>query len=129
RLNGLAHWQDAVEDVREAVGFVRCHAAALRIDPARIVLAGEDAGAQLAARAAAAVKPRALVLIGAPYDLTAIETDAARAVEPAVRRAASLAVAGDAHAAPGMPVYVVHGGADRDVPPEQAEAFCRAVTR
>src|SRR5690606_38436006 len=69
RLSGLAHWQDAAEDVREAVEFVRCHADDLRIDPAGIVLAGEDAGAQLAAKAAAAVKPRALVLIGAPYDL------------------------------------------------------------
>lgn len=129
RLNGLAHWQDAVDDVREAVEFVRCHAAALRIDPARIVLAGEDTGAQLAAHAAATAKPRALVLIGAPYDLTAIETDATRAVDPAVRRRASIAGAADVHAGPDVPVYAIHGRADRDVPPDQADEFCSAVRR
>lgn len=129
RLSGLAGWQDAAEDVREAVEFVRCHADDLRIDPAGIVLAGEDAGAQLAAKAAAAVKPRALVLIGAPYDLTAIETEATRVATPDVRRMASIADAGSAYTAPGVAVYAIHGGADREVPPEQANDFCAAVRR
>jgi len=129
RLNGLAGWQEAVADVQEAVAFVRCHAASLRIDPARIVLAGEDAGAHLAAHAAAAVRPRGLVLIGAPYDLTAIDTEATRDVDPAVRRRASLGPADHVPIGSDVPVYVLHGGADREVPASQADSFCTAVQR
>lgn len=42
----------AVEDVSQAVRFVRSHAAEYNIDPARIGLVGESAGGQLAAMAA-----------------------------------------------------------------------------
>ncbi len=42
----------AVDDVRQAVAFVKAHAAEYRVDPARIALVGESAGAQLASMAA-----------------------------------------------------------------------------
>ena len=43
---------DAVADVIEAVKHVRSHAAEYRIDPERVALVGESAGAQLASMAA-----------------------------------------------------------------------------
>ncbi|MFZ3341163.1 MAG: alpha/beta hydrolase, partial [Terriglobales bacterium] len=45
----------AVDDVRSAVAYVRTHAAEYNIDPNRIALVGESAGAQLSA--VAALKP------------------------------------------------------------------------
>ncbi len=42
----------AVDDVRQAVTFVKAHASEYHVDPNRIVLIGESAGAQLAAMAA-----------------------------------------------------------------------------
>ena len=35
---------DAADDLGEAMAFVRCHAAALRTDPDKLVLLGEDSG-------------------------------------------------------------------------------------
>ncbi len=49
RLGTLADHDRAVDDVQAALAFVRCHARELEIDPARLVLWGEDTGAQLAA--------------------------------------------------------------------------------
>src|ERR1700760_658989 len=42
----------AIEDVENAVRFVKRHASQYRIDPSRIALVGESAGGQLAAMAA-----------------------------------------------------------------------------
>ena len=42
----------AVDDVRDAIAFVKAHASEYDVDPNRIVLIGESAGAQLAAMAA-----------------------------------------------------------------------------
>ena len=71
RLNGLARFTEAVDDVRAAVEFVRCHATEFRIDPDNVALLGEDAGGHLAlslgAEAPAGV--RAVVSIGGLYDL------------------------------------------------------------
>ena len=40
--------QEAADDVRAALAFIACHAKALRIDSERLVVLGEDVGAQLA---------------------------------------------------------------------------------
>ena len=48
RLNGPSRVADAVDDVRAALAFARCHAAELGINGDRLVLLGEDAGAALA---------------------------------------------------------------------------------
>ncbi|WP_313544998.1 alpha/beta hydrolase [Leifsonia aquatica] len=45
-------YPEAVEQVNSALGFVSEHAAELHIDPQRIVLAGDSAGAQLASQLA-----------------------------------------------------------------------------
>jgi acetyl esterase len=125
RLGGLARHADAASDLRAALAFIRCHAKTFRIDPERIALVGEDAGAHLAALAAAA-KPagvRAAVLIGGFYDLTTL---------PALRKAASAEVLDRASplraVSTGMPdVLAIHGTADTEVPAEQATRWCEAV--
>ncbi len=110
RLGGLSRYADALDDLRAALAFVRCHAAEFRIDPERVALLGEDAGAHLAALLAAE-KPaglRAAVLVGGFYDLS--EASPLRAVSA------------------GMPdLLAIHGTADSEVPPEQAVRFCDAV--
>ena len=66
RLSGLARFEDSLADIRAALAFIRCHAADFRIDPNRLVLLGEDSGAQLAALLAAERRPGVIgaVLIG-----------------------------------------------------------------
>ena len=53
RLGGLARYDDSLADVRAALSFIRCRAGELGIDGNRLVLLGEDSGAQLAALLAA----------------------------------------------------------------------------
>jgi acetyl esterase len=66
----------AVDDVRSAIAWVREHAAEYNIDPERIALVGESAGAQLASMAAlrpGAVAPvQGVVAFYNPSDLGAI---------------------------------------------------------
>lgn len=63
----------AVDDVKHAISFIKAHAGEYNIDPNRIALIGESAGAQLAAMAA--LKPgsagpvRAVVAFYGPFDL------------------------------------------------------------
>lgn len=52
RLSGEARFPAAVRDLNAAIEFLRAHAAEYGIDPARIVLWGASAGAQLATLAA-----------------------------------------------------------------------------
>jgi acetyl esterase/lipase len=51
RLSGEARYPAAVQDVQDAVRWVRAHADELHIDPQRIALAGGSAGGQLASLA------------------------------------------------------------------------------
>jgi acetyl esterase len=99
RLGSLVDRSEAVDDVMAALAFVRCHAAALGIEPTRIALLGEDSGADLVADAARRDPSiRALVLAGGTF-----------AHGVAVKTVRSL---------------VIHGGADSDVPLSRAEAWC-----
>ena len=102
RLGGPDRRREALDDVRAAVAFVRSHAEGLGIDPDRMALLGEDAGAHLAALLAAE-KPagvQAAALVGGLYDGS----------EPAP--------------VGGPDVLVVHGGRDTETPPERARRFC-----
>ena len=102
RLGGRAKAAEAVSDLRAAVEFVRCHAEALRTDPERLILLGEDAGARLAAMLAAE-RPAGVagaVLLGGAYE-------------------------SDAKAMPAT--LIVHGTNDREAPPERARAFCDSI--
>jgi acetyl esterase len=114
---------DAVDDVEEAVAFARCHAAALHTDPNRIVLLGEDAGAHLAALAAAR-RPAgvaASVLLGGFYDLRTLTPAADASTLPAD---VSPVLAIRARVAPTL---AIHGASDTESPPSQAAALCDAI--
>lgn len=127
RLGGLARYGEALGDLRVALGFLRCRAKELGIDSDRLVLLGEDSGAQLSALLAAERPPGVIgaVLIGGFYDLGALP-DLTGGVSPALAERASPARA----IAPGMPaLLVVHGGADSEVPPSQAERYCASVSK
>ncbi len=70
-----------VEDVETAIRWVKAHAAEYRIDPKRIALSGESAGAHLVVaavvRADEATRVAAVVPIYGRYDLTQFKPDAA----------------------------------------------------
>lgn len=123
RLGGLPDYEESLADIRRAIGFIRCHARELRTDPDRIVLLGEDSGAHLAALLAAQPPAGAAgaVLVGGFYDLAAT---------PAVVKtvdAGLLARASPTAAGAKVPLLVVHGDADTEVPIDQARRFCRDV--
>jgi acetyl esterase len=105
---------DAVDDVEAAVAFTRCHAGELGIDPERIVLLGEDAGAALAARVAVGRTPgvTGAILIGGLY---ARLPSRAQNVSP---------TGGDA-APPRF--LVVHGTGDTEAPFTQADEWCASM--
>ena len=77
RLGGLARYDDSLADVRAALSFIRCRAGELGIDGNRLVLLGEDSGAQLTALLAAERPPGVIgaVLVGGFYDLAAAADD------------------------------------------------------
>lgn len=111
RLGGPTRRADALDDVRAALAFVRENAAELRVDPERLALVGEDAGADLAAMLAAErpMGVRAAVFVGGLYDAE----DA-----PSSGRGG-----------PGRPdLLVLHGGRDPDVPPARASRLCKSAT-
>lgn len=113
---------EALDDLRAALAFVRCHAGDFRIDPDRIAILGEDTGAALAARLAAEPRARvaAAVLIGGVY--------AADVLPPSdVLPAADVLPASDVLPAVRLATLIVHGTADREAPPEQAAAFCESL--
>ncbi len=133
----------AVDDVRQAVQYVKAHALEFRVDPDRIALIGESAGAQLAAMAALKPGPngdvRALVAFYCPSDLVSLAKtlkqipDSVRQsikgtlwetmLNGALRQVSPMTwVSKDA-----PPVLLIHGTADTVVPFEQSTAFCAAI--
>jgi acetyl esterase len=126
RLGNVARYEDALSDLRTALSFIRCRAAELTIDPDKLVLLGEDSGAQLAALLAAE-RPAGVIgtaLIGGFFDLAAIPTLAGLPAD-FTARASPINNIGSAMS----PVLVVHGGADTEAPVEQARRYCEAVAR
>ena len=126
RLGGLARFEDSLADVRAALAFIRCHAADFRIDPERLVLLGEDSGAQLAALLAAERLPGVLgaVLVGGFYDLNAVPALSRDNGRDLLTHASPMERAG-----PMPPLLVVHGGADDESPTEGARRYCRQLTQ
>lgn len=124
RLGGLAGIEQALEDVQAAIQFVRCHARELNIDPARVVLWGEDTGAQLAAVLTSYGRStvKAMVLVGGIYDVPDAAASPAGQGSPTelVQRASPLQ-----RVRRGMPsTLIVHGAVDSEAPLTQAKRYC-----
>jgi alpha-L-fucosidase 2 len=124
RLGGLERYTEALDDLRAALAFIRCQADRFRIDPERIALLGEDAGAHLAALLAAE-RPagvKAAVLIGGFYDLRELASLKGTAADALAQASPITRITS------GMPAtLVIHGAADREVPPQQAGRYCEAI--
>jgi len=133
----------AVDDVRQAVAYVKKHASEYRIDPDRIALVGESAGAQLASMAA--LKPaaggdvQAVVAFYCPSDLAKLLETTPR-VPDALRQVIKGSPFGDLLLASlrdlspvnwvqkdSPPFLLIHGTDDRLVPFEQSKQMCEAM--
>lgn len=113
--------RDAVADCRDAVKYVRAHAAELHVDPTRIAVAGDSAGAHLAASAADLAG--AMVLYNGIYDLTVDDrtaltgsVEASREVSPIFHVPARI-----------PPTIVLHGRKDTSVSVEQSKRYAEAL--
>ncbi|MCI0337228.1 MAG: alpha/beta hydrolase, partial [Acidobacteria bacterium] len=118
RLNRDKKYNDALDDLRSALAFIRCHAKEFRIDPDRIALFGEDTGAHLASMVAAE-RPagvKAAVLIGGLYDLRDTSSPESNISKLTSQNQKGL-----------PPALIVHGTADREMPPAQARQVCEAI--
>jgi alpha-L-fucosidase 2 len=132
----------AIEDVREAVRYVKHHARKFNIDDRRIALLGESAGAQLAAMAAlgdSELPVRAVVAFYIPSDLAAL-AKTSRQVPDSLRQAFSsgglselllwrLRELSPVNHVNGrkVPFLLLHGTADTVVPYEQSVEMCRKM--
>jgi acetyl esterase/lipase len=125
RLGGLARYDDSLADIRNAIGFIRCHASELHLDANRLVLLGEDSGAHLVALLATEKLPGVVgtVLVGGFYDLAAIPSLTREIDRELLVRAAPTAQLTAA------PMLVVHGSADDEAPVAQARTYCDRIVR
>jgi acetyl esterase/lipase len=142
--NGRHRHPAAAEDVRAAAQFLKTHAAELKIDPNRIALMGDSAGAHLAALIALTEPGLARVLVGVYgiYDLAAHYTYecSTRPHENAAEALLGVSLCDDRRAyfdasplsyvtrRPNAPaVLLAWGTVDDIVDPRQSEAFRDAL--
>lgn len=138
--NSLMALQGAIEDVSSAVAYLRERAGEYRIDPNRIALIGESAGAQLALMAA--LRPtqpapvKAVAAFYAPSDLVDLVQNSNR-IPDGIRQAVkgtpleALLLAGLRQLSPryfvtkdSPPMLLLHGTGDTLVPYKQSEVLC-----
>jgi acetyl esterase/lipase len=143
RLSPEFQWPAQRDDLLAAIGYLRDHAAALGIDPDRLVLLGRSAGGQMATAAAyAQVIPgvRGIVDVYGPtdFDLTWDAATRPRSLDhrynleiflggsPETARAAYRSASGAKLVTPrAPPTLILHGGLDINVFPEQAQVLHR----
>lgn len=139
----LATLAAAVDDVRQAVAWVKQHAAEYRIDAGRIALIGESAGAHLTLMAALKPAPgagvRAVVAFYAPSDLARLAETSSR-IPDSVRNMVkgtplgAVLMNGLRELSPRYfvhkdepPALLIHGTRDGLVPLDQSERLCQAM--
>jgi acetyl esterase len=144
---------DCVADCKSAIRYIRAHAAELGVDPKRIAVAGDSAGGHLAGALGTlagfddpaddlkiSARPDAMILFNPIVDMT--EGDWIRfavggevlankklsflPTEENVERARSLSPVFHVHSNQ-PPTLLLHGLADKVVPPSQAERFTAAM--
>ena len=120
-------------DCKSVIRYIRAHAAELGVDPDRIAVAGDSAGAHLAAALGTvdgfddpaddmriSPVPNAMLLYNGVFDLLANGRSAvAGSVEAARALSPTLHVRSGA-----PPAIALHGLDDTVVPPEQSRTFC-----
>jgi acetyl esterase/lipase len=139
---GMPSWPDNLDDVREAVRWVRRHAPEYGVDPNRIVAMGASAGGHLAALlgtypegrdgpADVSARVQAVIDFYGPTDLRAMYASSPAAAEPirlllggspddVPERCADASPA--SHVSPDdPPILLVQGAADTMIPTSQAE--------
>jgi acetyl esterase/lipase len=148
RLPPLSPWPAQIQDAKCAVRFLRAHASALGVDPARIGAWGSSGGGTLASLLGLAgpqagfdhgpyadqpSRVQAVVDMFGPSDPTNLADSApfnrlvarlALGRSPAVRRAASplsYIPAERGAAAGGPPFLILHGSDDQDIPPRHSQ--------
>ena len=160
RLTGAldgAPWRTQPRDVACAVAWVGANARRLGVDPARIVLMGDSAGAHLALLAAYApqgfppscplepVRPAAVVALYPPTEMASLQRAGGwrypdvlpgdgvldlMGARPEDDPAAYRAASPLTHVGPDVPpTLVVHGDHDQVVPVEQSRALVAALRR
>ena len=142
-LDGLAALTSASDDVRSAVDYVRAHATEWNVDPNRVVLIGESAGAHLASMAALRPGPakpvQGVVAFYSPSDLVNLVETSPR-IPDMLRNLlknspfATMLMAGLKQLSPqtwitkdAPPFLMIHGTADSLVPVQQSETMCGAL--
>lgn len=124
---------DALADVRTAIRWMRAEAGRLRIDPARIAVLGESAGAHLAASAAVfsepfgsefPARPNALILSSPAVSVAQVRSFQKLSGGPA--QAASLSP--DLHVGANMPpTLILQGENDSVTPAAKTVTFCERM--
>lgn len=107
RLLGEAAWPAAIEDVKAAIRFVRSSASSLGVDPARIAVEGNSAGAHLALLAAGTAGVPALEGTGGHGGVSS-----AVAAAVAIYAPTSFFADGSARESGGLPFMVLVEGGD-----------------
>ncbi len=135
RLYPAVRMDAAAEDVARAVAWAQREAQRYGADPARVVLMGHSAGAQLAAllandghwlAAAGARPPRALVGLAGPYDfLPLTDADLIDYFGPPAHYAASQPVNFVSRSSP--PAFLVYGLDDSSVKPRNIRSMAERL--
>jgi acetyl esterase/lipase len=150
-LSPQVHFPVALFESKEAIRWLRAHAAAYHVDPRRIAVAGSSAGGELAALVALtngdgryegdggsrgfSSTVKAAIIYNAALDLTAFpENDESigryLGSSCGAQKELCLQASPEAHIdANSPPMYIGHGNADKDVPYSQFTAFVASYKR